>query len=202
MIELNVNNYIGDLIGGSLMIAENRIIAELLLEKLPEDEWKKRIVEDNILQKKSINTAARNAYTLRKRLEPLGSAFVITLIHASERACTQLIMVSFLIHSPVAVDFMLKSLAEARRTYKTVLSSNAWDEFIQDRIRALPELDRYSESTIKKMGNNVVKALVDSGYLSSSRKRQIQTVYLLPEVKLSLSKLDREDLINVMECTA
>lgn len=183
------------------MIAENRIITEILLKKLSEDEWKKAIIDENVLQKKSVNSASRNAHTLRKRLEPMGDAFLVALLNMSERAYIQLLMATFLIHSPVVLDFMRHSLAEARRTYKPSLSTDAWIEFIEARIRTIPELGEYSESTLKKMGNNVMKALVDSGYLDSSRKRQIQPVYLLPEVKALLKDINRDDLVEVMECT-
>ena len=183
------------------MIAESRIIAESLLKKLPDNGWKKLIFEDNVLQKKSLNTASRNAYTLRKRLEPLGDGFIKTLLKASDRAYIQLLMVAFLMHSPVVADFMRQSLAEARRTYKPCISPTAWADFMEDRLRAFPELGGYSESTIKKMGNNAMKALVDSGYLDSSRNRQIQQVFILPEVRACLQELGRTDLIDVMECT-
>ena len=183
------------------MIAESRIIAESLLKKLPDNGWKKLIFEDNVLQKKSLNTASRNAYTLRKRLEPLGDAFIRTMLKASERAYIQLLMAAFLIHSPVVADFMRQSLAEARRTYKPGISPTAWADFMEDRIRAIPELGGYSESTLIKMGNNAMKALVDSGYMDSSRNRQIQQVFILPEVRACLQELGRTDLIDVMECT-
>ncbi|MCW7021668.1 DUF1819 family protein [Escherichia coli] len=49
---MNIKEYLGDLIGSSLLITESRIIAESLLKKLPEDEWKSLIVEQNVLQKK------------------------------------------------------------------------------------------------------------------------------------------------------
>ena len=183
------------------MIAENRIIADILLKKLSEEEWKKAIIDENVLQKKSVNSASRNAHTLRKRLQPMGDAFLVSLLNVSERAYIQLLMATFIIHSPVVLDFMRHSLAEARRTYKPSLSTDAWLEFIDTRIRTIPELGEYSESTLKKMGNNVIKALVDSGYLNSSRQRKIQPVYLLPEVKNMLKEQNREDLVEVMECT-
>ncbi|MFL4144812.1 DUF1819 family protein, partial [Escherichia coli] len=60
---MNIKEYLGDLIGSSLLITESRIIAESLLKKLPEDEWKSLIVEQNVLQKKSGQTAIRYART-------------------------------------------------------------------------------------------------------------------------------------------
>ena len=198
---MNIKGYLGDLIGGSLMIAESRIIAEFLLKKLSDEDWKKLIIEQNILQKKSGQTAIRYARTIRWRLEPLGEAYLKALLEADERAYLQLLMVALLIHSPVVADFMRMSLADARRTYMPTLPLDAWMEFFDTRIRAVPELGMFSESTIKKMGTNTVKALVDCGYLSSSRGRQIQPVYLLSEVKSWLNLLGCSDRIEVMECT-
>lgn len=198
---MNVKEYLGDIIGGSLMVAESRVIAGTLLQSLPEEEWKRLIIEQNILQKKSPQTAIRYARTIRWRLEPLGEAFIQELIAADERVCSQLLMLAVLINSPVLEDFIRHSVFEARRTYQPVLAMDAWDDFYQTRARAWPELAGYSESSIKKMGNNVIKILVDGGYLNTSRKRQLQPVYLLSETRAWLPRLQREDLAEVMECT-
>jgi hypothetical protein len=184
------------------LITESRIIAESLEKKLPEDEWKSLIVEQNVLEKKSGQTAIRYARTIRWRIEGLGDEFMTDLfLVASERAYVQMLMMSLLIHSPVVADFMRLTLAEARRTYKPSLTADAWSEFYDERVRAYAELGGFSDSTQKKMGNNAIKALVDSGYLSDSRTKKIQPVYLMPEVKDWLVRLGREDLIEVMECT-
>ncbi|CNI62975.1 DUF1819 family protein [Yersinia enterocolitica] len=198
---MNIKEYIGDLVGGSLFLTESRIIAESLLKDLSDDKWKSLIIENNILQKKSGQTAIRYARTIRCRIEGLGEKFITELLTANERAYIQMLMMSLLIHSPVIADFMRLTLAEARRIYKPALTADAWSEFYDSRMRAYAELGGFSDSTIKKMGNNAIKALVDSAYLSDSRTKKIQPVYLMPEVKDWLVRLGREDLIDVMECT-
>lgn len=198
---MNVKDYVGDLIGASLLITESRIIAGYLLEDLSDDEWKSLVIEQNILQKRSAQTASRYTKTIRHRVGRLGDDFIASLLESTERAYIQLLMAALLIDSPIVADFMRLSLAEARRTYKPALASDAWTEFYDTQIRVYPELNKFFESTINKMGNNAIKSLVDSGYLSTSRKRQIQPVYLLPEVKECLISINREDLIDVMECT-
>ena len=67
--------YLGDLIGGSLMIRESQIIADLLLKEPSQDEWNEAIVEQNILQKPSAASAKRNASTIKKRIESLSENF-------------------------------------------------------------------------------------------------------------------------------
>jgi len=198
---MNARDYIGDLIGGNLLIAETRVVADYILKSPSSSEWKSLIIEQNILQKKSAQTASRYTRTIRRRIEVLGDDFIVSLLECTERAYIQLLMAALLINSPVVADFMRLSLAEARRTYKPTLASNAWTEFYDTQIRVYPELNKFFDSTISNMGRNAIKSLVDSGYLSDSRKRQIQPVYLLPEVKECLISLGREDLIEVMECT-
>ncbi|MEM8280668.1 DUF1819 family protein [Morganella morganii] len=198
---MKIKEYIGDLVGGGLFLAESRIIAESLLKNLPDNKWKSQIIENNILQKKSGQTAIRYARTIRCRIEGQGERFMTELLTASERAYIQMLMMSLLIHSPVLSDFMRLTLAEARRTYKPALPADAWSEFYDSKMRVYAELGDFSDSTIKKMGNNAIKALVDSGYLSDSRTKKIQPVYLMPEVKDWLVRLGRKDLIDVMECT-
>ncbi len=198
---MNIKEYLGDLTGGSLLITESRIIAESLLKNFPEDEWKSLIVEQNVLQKKSRQTAIRYARTIRGRIEGLGEEFMSRLLAANERAYVQMLMMALLIHSPIVTDFMRFSLVEARRTYKPNLASDAWLEFYDTRVRAYSELGEFADSTIKKMGNNTIKALVDSDYLSDSRTKKLQNVYLMPEVKDWLVHVGRNDLIDVMECT-
>ena len=193
--------YLGDLSGGGLLVAESRTIAELSLQNLTDVEWKQRVVQDNILQKKSPQTALRFANVIRHRLNAMGTDYTQALVDASERACKQLLMAAFMVQSPVLVDFMQTILAEARRTYKPDISHDAWLVFINDRMQTFPELTAYSESTLKRMGSHVIKALVDTEYLQSTRQRKIQAVYVLPEVQDVLTKINQQQLIAVMECT-
>lgn len=197
----DIRDYVGDLIGGSLLIAETRIIAESLLKQLPEDEWRNLVIDQNILQKKSVKTSNRYVRVIRTRIEGLGQDFMSALVTSTDRAYIQLLLVAVMINSPIVEDFMRLSLAEAKRTYKPNLPSTAWQDFYEIQSLKYPDLNNYSESTIKKLGTNVIKILVLSGYLSDARKREIYPVYLMPEVKEWLLRLDRADLIEVMECT-
>ncbi|WP_216629005.1 BrxA family protein [Cognaticolwellia beringensis] len=63
--------YLGDLIGGSLMIRESQIIAELLLKKPSKKEWTDAIVNQNVLQKRSDASSKRNAATIKKTFRRL-----------------------------------------------------------------------------------------------------------------------------------
>ncbi|MGY6278252.1 DUF1819 family protein [Methylomonas sp. MgM2] len=194
-------HYIRDLVSGSLFVAESKTVAQSLLLDCTEDEWVQMITQDNVLRKKSPNTAIRYARTIKRRLEPLGKPFIHTVIDATDPLYPQLLMLALMIYTPVVADFMTHVIAETKRVYKPNLTSDAWDVFLHDRSRTLPGLYDLSDSTLKKTGTNVIRALVEAGYLDNNKNRRLQPVYLLPDTKFWLKQLNREDLEPVMECT-
>jgi len=196
---MTAKEYLGDIIGGSLMLRESRVIAELLITSPNEDKWHDAIVNDNMLQKTSVHSVKRMASTLRKRLQPMGKAFWTELLEAPDDAARQMLLMATMCQSPVLTDFMATTLSDARQMFRESLRSEDWQEFILSRQRAVVGLDQYSESSIQKMGNNVFKILADSGYLESGRSKRLKNIYLLPQIREWASRLDCQKAYDVME---
>jgi hypothetical protein len=194
-------HYIRDLVSGGLFITESKKVAKSLLIGMPDDDWVRLFTEENILMKNSPNTAIRYARTIKRRLLPLGKSYSEAIVDSSEPNYVQLLMVALMIYTPVVPDFMGNVIAETKRVYMQNLAVDAWDIFLQDRTRRLPGLLKFSESTLQKTGTNTVRALVEAGYLDNNKNRQLLPVYLLPETKIWLQKLNREDLEPILECT-
>jgi hypothetical protein len=192
---------IRDLVSGSLFVAESKTVAQSLLLNPSPDEWVRMITQDNVLQKKSPNTAIRYARTIKRRFEPLGQPFMQAVTNASDPQYTQLLMLALLTYTPIVADFMHQVVMETKRVYKPNLSADAWDVFLRDRIRTLPGLSLLSPSTLQKTGNNVIRALVYASYLYNNKSRRLQPVYLLPDTQYWLQQLNRKDLEPIMECT-
>ena len=194
-------HYVRDLVSGSLFLTESKVVAESLLLDCAETEWVQLIKEKNLLQKNSPNTAIRYARTIKRRLEPLGKPFIQAIIDANDPLYSQLLTLALLMNTPVVADFMVHVVAETKRIYKPNLALDAWDVFLHDRSRTLPGLYDLSDATLKKTGSNIIRTLVDAGYLDNNKSRRLQPVYLLPETKMWLQQFNREDLESVMECT-
>lgn len=160
----NDKAWIGDLLGGPLMSRESRVIAELLLTDPDEQTWQEQIVGHNILQASSPNTAKRYAATIRLRLNTLDKSAWTLIAEGSERERQQLLFVALTLHSPVVKDFLAEVVNDLRRQFKEKLPGNSWNEFVNNQVRQHPVLASYSDSSIAKMGNNLVKALAEAGY--------------------------------------
>ncbi|NRN28939.1 DUF1819 family protein [Photorhabdus heterorhabditis subsp. aluminescens] len=191
--------WIGDLLGGSLMSREGRLIAEMMLQLPSKGQWQQHLVTENILQASSERTAIRYARTLRLRLSMLDSKGLELVVQGSERERQQCLMVALMLQSPVVAAFISLVVNDAKRLFRESLPANVWEVFVEDQRRVHPELTSFSESSLKKMGNNAIKALSEARYLDAPHRRQLQTVFLLPEIHDLLIRLKRSDLIPLME---
>jgi hypothetical protein len=195
----NDKRWIGDLLGGPLMGRESRTVAELLLQEPDEATWQQQIINDNILQASSTSTANRYARTLRLRLMTLDRESWQLIAHGSESERVQMLLIALMIQSPVVAAFVAEVLTPARQQFKEKLDVNCWNEFVDENLRLHPELAAFSDSSIQKMGNNLIKALAEAGYLDTPRRRNLQTVFLLPDVAAALHRLNKPELLPILE---
>ncbi|MCD8557807.1 MAG: DUF1819 family protein [Shewanella xiamenensis] len=191
--------YLGDIIGGSIMLRESRLIAQLLLQHPDDKAWERAIVEENLLQKNSVHSAKRMASTVRKRLELMSDDFLSDLLTTPDDLAKQMLMLAILCQSPVLMDFMATEVADARRMYRDVMRSDDWPEFFASRQRIIADLDQYSSSSIQKMGSNVFKILADVGYLESARSKRLKNIYVLPEIREWAVRLNCVKAYETME---
>lgn len=192
-------DYLGDLIGGSLMIKESQIIAQLLLTKPSQEEWLDAIVNRNILQKRSDASAKRNAITIKKRLEHMTNEYIEQVAFGSTELSTQLMFAASLINSTLLADFMRNVVVDAKRMFRENLDVGDWESFWDDRSRLFPEFANMTVSSTYKISQVAFKTLADAGYLETTRSKKLQNVYVLPEVINLLSTIERDDIIIAME---
>lgn len=195
----NYKYYLGDLIGGSLMLRESQTIAELLLKKPTQEEWNDAIVNKNILQKRSDASAKRNAATIKKRLEGLSNEYLNTLASSGTELSTQLMFAATIMNSPMLADFMKNIVIDAKRVFREHIEQKDWEVFWGDCIRVYPELGGMSESSTYKIAQVAFKLLADAGYIDTTRNKKLQNIFLLPEVRALLMDMNRDDVIAAME---
>jgi hypothetical protein len=192
-------DYLGDLIGGSLMIKESQIVAELLLKKPNQEEWLDAIVNRNVLQKRSDASAKRNAATIKKRIENMSDEYLEQIAYGSTELSTQLMFAATLINSTLLADFMRNVVLDAKRMFRENLDIGDWESFWDDRSRLFPEFSKMTESSTYKIAQVAFKTLADAGYLETTRNKKLQNVYVLPEVRNLLSDIESDDIISAME---
>ncbi|MEZ8194739.1 hypothetical protein BCT61_05540 [Vibrio breoganii] len=191
--------YLGDLIGGSLMLRESQILAGLMLKDPTPSEWNEAIVDENILQKPSAASAKRNASTIKKRLSGLNNRFLEKLAYSGSDEASQLMFAATLINSPLLADFMRTVVVDAKQMYRESLTVDDWHHFWQDRSRLYPALAEMSEASTYKVSQVAFKVIADAGYIDSTKNKQLLNVYVSQDVRELLSEMDHDDVLQAME---
>lgn len=196
---MNTFSYKSDLNGGSLMVRESRIVADLLLNKATENEWKQRIQDNNELQKRTTSTAKRFSKAIRSRLERLEPEFWQALRDGDEELATQVCFVSVLERNLLLLEFMERVVKDAYDTHLNALKPYQWLEFLDECGNKDPNIMNWKASTKQKMGTVVFRILSEADYLESARSKKLQNVLIRPELKDMLENTFRKRLLASMD---
>ena len=192
-------HYDSDLTGGSLMVRESRLIADLLLREATPEQWHQAIQIDNILQKRTAASAQRNGTAIRKRLERLEPAFWKALRDGDDELATQVAFCGALERNLLLLEFMETVMREAYISQAHYLDSYMWSDFLDERSQRDPDICDWKESSKKKMGQVVFRMLAEAGYLKSTRKLELQRVIVRAELRSLLEEHYKQRIKKSME---
>ncbi len=189
--------YRADITAGSLKVAENRIIADLLLRGLDSAKWQQAIVEQNVLQARTAETAKRLARLIRGRLETMEVDLWRLVRDGAGEVATHAALAAAIKHSPLLGDFLDLVVREHYRIFSETLSSKSWQDYLDDCRGRDPEMPIWNESTRKRLRSTVFQILAQAGYIDNTRNRRLQTVHVASQV---LRYLERHHEHYVLRC--
>ena len=119
-----------------------------------------------------------------KRLEALeNEALVGELATSSVEVGKQINLYAMMRYNLVVWDFMITVIGEKYRTQDFSFSVRDINVFL-DRLREQVDgVSDWSESTMKKIRQVLLKILVECGYLENTKSTELLTVTLFPEVE-------------------
>ncbi len=195
-------HYDSDLTGGSLMVRESRVIADLMLKEATAEEWDHAIRVENLLQKRSPASAKRNAQAIRKRLDRMEPEFWKALRDGDEELATQVAFCAALERNLLLVEFMDRVVKDAYQTHTEKLENYQWMDFLNECAERDPAIHDWTESSKKKMGQVVFRMMAEMGYLKSTRSLKLQNVIIRPEVRIMLEDNYKRRLKESMEVSS
>lgn len=197
----NNRTYSGDLVAGSLLVRESRQVARLLLSASDKADWIESVVTENVLQKRSPVSAKRQARLIRNRLKLMEPEALEFIIHGSSDVASQFLLAAAIKQSRLLGDFMDQVVREHQRTFQDKISNHDWDKFFQTCTQIDSSLENWSDSTVKKIRQVVIRILSEAKYIDSTRSRKLLPVTIIPEVKRYLVNHEEEYVLRCMEVT-
>jgi len=193
--------YTGDIVAGSLLMEESRKIAHLLLENVNFPGWHQAIVRDNILQKRSPETAKRQARLIKNRLMTMDREFWQLVYDGSSEITAQALLAASIKQSRLVGDFMDIVLRQHWQTFTKKISGSDWNQFLEICSQIDPQVDTWKESTRSKLKQVVFRMLAEVKYIENTATCRLIPVFLAPEIKNYLVKKKETYVLKCMKIT-
>jgi len=189
--------YKADITAGSLKVSESRVIADLLLRGIDQGEWDEAILDKNVLQARSPETARRLARLIRLRLETMEASLWRLVRDGTGAVATHAVLAAAVKHSSLLGDFLDLVVREHYRVFSATLSKKSWQDYLDDCRGRDPKMPIWNESTRKRLRSSVFQILAQAGYIENTRSKRLQTVHIASQV---LHYLERHNEHYVLRC--
>lgn len=188
------NIYNGSLTREQFLFYETRITAQLLCQSLPRDEIIERIKNENLFQFPTEKMVVSIARTCFRRLDALASDALVRLIaDAPLETAKQVNLYAMMKDNRVVWDFMTTEIGEKYRTQALDFSPKDVSIFLFLLREQNDSVAGWSDSTVSKIRQVLIRILTECRYLDSIRASQLNWISIEPEL---------EDEIRVQHDTA
>ena len=191
----------GQITREQFLFYEMRTTAKLMEEGLEENEIIKRIVDDNLFQYPTEKSIRQMAKTCISRLQALDDESLVTAIatqptDTSKQVCMYAMMKQY----RLIWDFMITVIGEKYRMQNFSFSKMDVNVFFMQ----LQEQDDYvagwSDSTINKIRQVIIKILVDNEYLDNIKADHINPVWLDPILENAIRNNNDDRALSAFNC--
>ena len=189
--------YKADITAGSLKVPESRIVADLLLRGIDKQGWHEAIVDQNLLQARTTETARRLSRLIRGRLETMGADLWRLVRDGTGTVVTHAVLAAAVKHSSLLGDFLDLVVRDHYRLFSASLSNKSWEDYLDDCRGRDPDMPIWNESTRKRLRSSVFQILAQAGYIENTRSRKLQTVHIALQV---LQYLEAHNEQYVLRC--
>lgn len=184
---------------GSLLLLESKKIARLLLVSPDAAAWTNAIEVENILQKKTVSTANRQANLIRKRLINFDAIGWKLIVERETEVANQLLFAAAIKQSRLLGDFMCNVYAKRQRQLETTILHTDWEEFLVECSHRDPTVFNWNSSSKSKILNGIVRILIEAKYMLDRKSMTISPRSLHPDVRQYLQARDENYVIDCLE---
>lgn len=178
------DKYNGGLTREQFLFYEVRTVACLIQQGLDHDEILKRIIRENLFQFPTERMVSSIANSCFKRIDALNSDILVQcLATAPLDVAKQINLYAMMKFNRIVWDFMITVIAEKYRTQDFEFSKKDLNVFFFRLQEQDDTVASWSNNTIEKIKQVLVRTLVECEYLDSVRATQLNPVTISPELE-------------------
>ena len=178
---------------GGLFLQESLKVATLYLDL---QNWKsvsQKVLDDNILQTRTLSTAKRNCREIIERLKNLNKNEIDFFLTTNFTEQKYLLWIAICRYYHFIADFAVEVLRERFISLKGSLNCEDFDSFFNKQSDWYPELEKITENTRHKLRQVLFKIMMEAELLLP--ENTINTVFLTSSFCSLISENRRKDLL-------
>ncbi|MCB1986213.1 MAG: DUF1819 family protein, partial [Nitrosomonas sp.] len=187
------DRYIMSFTTGGLFHRESEKLAGLYLEFRDWIVVRNKVIDENLLQARTLNTQKRICREVIARLKTFSTEELGFLIDASRQEQIYLLWIAACRRYKFIADFAVEVLRERFITLKTDLNHEDFDAFLNRKSEWHTELDEIRPTTRNKLRQVLFKMLHEAGLLTANN--MINTTILTPKLIDLVVRTNRRDLL-------
>ncbi len=191
----------GQLTREQFLFYEMRTTARLMSEGLDDSEVIKRIVENNLFQYPTEKSLASIAKACIARLYALNDKDLITAITTQPiDTAKQICLYAMMKKYRMVWDFMLTVIGEKYRLQEFSFGKKDINVFFMQIQKQDDFVSSWSDSTIKKIRQVLIKVLVETGYLDHIKSEHLNSVLLNSTLENVIRNNNDERVLPAFNC--
>jgi phosphotransferase system HPr-like phosphotransfer protein len=191
--------YNANLTKASLKISETRILARALVDHPSSSDWKSAILTENVLQKRNPVTAKTLAAVIIQRLECLNRSMLEVVAHGQDQDAAVCVLVATLKQSTLLADFFEVILIDLYRSFAQVIPPTSWDKFMEGCLARDPSVARWTPVVVRKLRQNVLRILAESGYIEDTRSLKLVRVQIPSSIESMLLASGEQAVLGLLK---
>ena len=191
----------GQLTREQFLFYEMRTTAKLVAEGLEDSEVMKRIVDENLFQYPTEKSLASMSKACLARLYALNDKGLITAITTQPTdTAKQICLYAMMKRYRLIWDFMLTVIGEKYRLREFSFGKKDINIFFMQIQEQDDFVSSWSDSTIKKIRQVMIKILVENGYLDHIKSEHLNPVLLRSVLENGIRNNNDERALSAFNC--
>lgn len=173
--------YNGAITREQFLFYEMRTTARLLSDGASDDEVVSQIVSDNLFQYPTEKSVRKMAFTCLQRLHAMNDELLVSAIATQPSDVSkQICLYAMMKQHRLVWDFMITVVGEKYRLQETSFGKIDVNAFFLRLQEQDDHVAAWSESTVKKIKQVLIRVLVENDYLDSNNSDHLNPVWLTP----------------------
>ncbi|PWM63105.1 MAG: DUF1819 domain-containing protein [Subdoligranulum variabile] len=180
---------------------EMRTTAKLVCEGLDDEQVIARVLSDNLFQYPTEKSIRRQTLICLSRLKSLDDESLVQAIAAQPSDVSkQICLYAMMRHSRLVWDFMITVIGDKYRSMDFSFGKITMNAFMMRLQEQDSGVASWSDTTITKIKQVLVKILVENGYLNNVKSDTLNPVWLSPVLDNAIRSQGNEVALPAFNC--